>query len=79
MAEFVPDKIINCTGLSCPEPILQTTLTIKKMAAGEILLMSATDPVSTNDMRVWSSRSGHKIVKEEKEGGTYKFYVQKTT
>ena len=79
IAEIVPDKTINCTGLGCPEPILHTIMMIKKMKTGQILLMSATDPASVNDMRLWSSRTGHRIVKEEKEDDVYKYYVQKTT
>lgn len=78
MAKIVPNKTINCTGLGCPEPVLHTLMTIKKMETGQILLVSATDPASVNDMRAWSNKTGHKILKEEKEGDTYKYYVQKS-
>lgn len=78
MAKIAQDKTINCEGLTCPEPILQTTLTLTKMETGQILLMSSTDPLSVNDMRAWSIQTGHKILKEEKDGNLYKFYIQKS-
>lgn len=78
MPEIAPDKTLNCIGLTCPEPMLRTTMEIKNMHIGQILLISASDPGSTNNMKSWSIRSGHKILKEEKEGDVYRFYVQKT-
>lgn len=77
MAEIIPDRTINCSGLCCPEPVLETTMIIKKMEVGQVLLLSATDPSIQNDIKLWEKRSGNKIIKEEKTGNIFTYYIEK--
>ncbi len=68
---------LDCRGLNCPMPILKTKKSIEGLASGEVLKLISTDPGSANDMDAWSKRTGNPILKTEKEGGDYIFFVQK--
>ncbi|MDH5478977.1 MAG: sulfurtransferase TusA family protein [Nitrospinota bacterium] len=73
-----PDKTLDCKGLSCPEPVLKTKMTINTMKSGEILEMVATDPGSANDIPAWARRTGNEIVESKQEGGVWTFLIKKS-
>ena len=72
------DKVIDCKGLSCPEPILHTKMAINELSAGQILEVTATDPGSINDMAAWAKRTGNEIVEQAENGGVYQFFIKKS-
>ncbi len=72
------DKVIDCKGLSCPEPILHTKMAINELSSGQILEVSATDPGSINDMAAWAKRTGNEIVEQAENGGVYQFFIKKS-
>lgn len=71
------DQTLDCSGLSCPMPILKTKKAIDAMQIGEVLQMIATDPGSVADMHAWTAKTGHKLLEHEEQNGTYTFYIQK--
>ncbi len=71
------DKILDCKGLSCPEPILKIKKTMGQMNAGEVVRMQATDPGSAADLASWAKRTGNAIVDQNKEGDVFTYYVKK--
>ncbi|MFI5254913.1 MAG: sulfurtransferase TusA family protein [Candidatus Limnocylindrales bacterium] len=71
------DRVLDCTGLLCPMPIVKLSKTIKEMAAGQVLLMEATDPGSIPDVAAWSENTGHPIVGQSQEGRILRFWIQK--
>ena len=72
------DKSIDCKGLSCPEPILETKMAINTLSSGQVLEVLATDPGSINDMAAWSKRTGNPIVESgQLDGGVYQFFIKK--
>ena len=50
---MVADKVLDCSGLLCPIPVLKTSKAIKDIEVGQILQMIATDPGATLDMEAW--------------------------
>ncbi|NMC85313.1 MAG: sulfurtransferase TusA family protein [Anaerolineaceae bacterium] len=72
-----PDQILDCSGMSCPMPILKTKKAVDGLQAGQILKMIATDPGSTSDMNAWTEKTGHELVASEKEGEKFVFYIKK--
>ncbi|PIV85339.1 MAG: sulfurtransferase TusA family protein, partial [Nitrospirae bacterium CG17_big_fil_post_rev_8_21_14_2_50_50_9] len=42
------DKTLDCKGLNCPLPVLQTKKAMDAMNSGQILEMLSTDPGSKN-------------------------------
>jgi tRNA 2-thiouridine synthesizing protein A len=72
------DQLLDCTGLTCPMPILKTKKAIDAMQIGQVLKMIATDPGSVPDMNAWSAKTGHALLGHEQAGDQFIFYVKKT-
>lgn len=70
---------LDCKGLQCPLPVIKTAQAIKKLAAGQVLELLATDPGVEPDMRAWSSRTGNELLSIEKEGDVYRVLLRRTT
>lgn len=73
-----PDQVLDCSGMSCPMPILKTKKAVDGLQPGQILKMIATDPGSTSDMKAWTEKTGNQLVASEKEGDKYVFYIKKS-
>lgn len=71
------DQELDCSGQSCPMPILMTNNAVKGMKVGQVLKMVSTDPGSVPDMEAWSKKVGHELMEHEEEGGKHVFYVKK--
>jgi len=69
--------ILDCIGLYCPMPVLQTKQEMDKLAIGEILEVLADDPAAEEDLKAWAKRTGQKILEIEKTGEGIKFLVLK--
>ena len=75
---IVPNETLDCSGLSCPMPILKTKKAIDGLQVGQVLKMIATDPGSVPDMKAWTTRTGHELISHEQDGDKFIFFVKKT-
>ena len=75
--EIVPDAELDCVGLYCPMPIVQTKLEIDKIEVGQVLKVEADDPAAEEDIRSWARQLGHEILKFEKDGTLLTFHIKK--
>ncbi len=71
------DQTLDCYGLLCPMPIIQTSQKIKQMKVGEILEVLATDKGILEDMPAWCRQTGQEFLGIEKDGELFKAYVKK--
>ena len=71
------DDTLDCYGLLCPMPIIQTAQRIKEMEIGKILEVISTDEGIKEDMPAWCRQTGQEFLWLEKEGDLYKVYVKK--
>jgi len=58
-------------------PISMTKEGIDNIQVGEILKVEADDPAAEEDIKRWAKRTGHEILKFEKEGTILTFYIKK--
>ncbi|MEE8376441.1 MAG: sulfurtransferase TusA family protein [Acidimicrobiia bacterium] len=72
------DKVLDCTDLLCPIPVIKTSQAIKEIEVGQILHMIATDPGAPPDMEAWSRQTGHELVDNTEEDGKYLFWFKRT-
>lgn len=72
------DKVLDCTGLLCPIPVIKASQAIKEVEVGEILHMIATDPGAPPDMDAWARQTGHEIVDTTEEDGKFLFWFKRT-
>lgn len=71
------DLTLECVGLSCPMPIVQTSRKIKELKAGQVLEVTADDEGIKEDMPAWCNTTGNEFLGMEEEGGIIKVYVRK--
>jgi len=58
-------------------PISMTKEGIDNIQVGEILKVEADDPAAEEDIKRWAKRTGHEILKLEKEGIILTFFIKK--
>lgn len=68
------DVDLDVCGLSCPGPIVEVSKALEKMAAGEVINISATDPGFYSDIVCWADNTGNELLERNSEGG--KFYAK---
>ena len=73
----IPDKILDCLGLYCPEPVFRTRLAIDELKKGQILEVSADDPAAEEDIKRLVKRLGHEIISLESDDDEVKFLIKK--
>ena len=71
-------QTIDARGLSCPMPIVKTAQATRSVASGTLLEVLATDPGSVKDFAAWSRTTGHELVEQTTEGGTFRFVIRRT-
>ncbi|UCF71775.1 MAG: sulfurtransferase TusA family protein [candidate division WOR-3 bacterium] len=76
--EQVPKKTVDCVGLYCPQPLFQTREGMDAIEIGEILEVLADDPAAEEDIKRFAKRTGHEIVKFEKQRDIIRFLLRRT-
>ena len=77
MTKTNADRVLDCLGLFCPEPVFRTRLELDKMKKGETLEIWADDPAAERDIQSLTQRLGHKILKMKKRGNKLYFLIRK--
>jgi TusA-related sulfurtransferase len=73
----MPNKVLDCTGLYCPEPIFRTRMAIDELESGEILEVHADDPAAEEDLKRLTQRLGHEVLSSEKKDDFLKIRIKK--
>lgn len=74
---IIPDQILDCIGLYCPVPVFNAMEEMNKLDVGQILEMLTDDPAALEDIPRWAKRTGHLILKVQKEGNKIHFFIKK--
>jgi len=72
-----PDKVLDCLGLYCPEPVFKTRMELDEMKVGEILEVMADDPAAEEDIRSLVKNLEQEIVGVHKEGNSVRILIKK--
>lgn len=72
-----PDLVIDATGLSCPLPLLKAKQGLNRLAPGQVLEISATDPGSVRDFHSFSDMTAHSIIHFDEKDGRYTYIIKK--
>lgn len=73
----MPDRVLDCIGLFCPEPVFRTRLALDEMEAGEVLEVTADDPAAEEDIKRLVRRLGHEILSLESDDDQVRFLIRK--
>lgn len=71
------DQTLDCYGLLCPMPIIQTAKKMKELEVGEVLEIVSTDKGIKSDMPSWCKMSGQEFMGLEEDGEVIRVYVRK--
>jgi TusA-related sulfurtransferase len=71
------DKTLDCTGLFCPMPIVNTKRELDTMRPGQVLEIDADDPGFEKDLPAWCTATGELFLGMKKDGQTLKGFVKK--
>lgn len=74
-----PVRTIDTSGTLCPVPIVETAKAVKALAAGEVLLVIATDPGIALDMPMWCKATRNEHLATHRDGAVWRSYVRKRT
>lgn len=73
-----PDKVLDCTGLYCPEPVFRTRLGLDELEVGQVLKVTADDPAAEEDIKRLIKRLGHEILSLKNEEDIVEFLIKKS-
>jgi tRNA 2-thiouridine synthesizing protein A len=71
------DAVLDCTGMSCPLPVIKTAQAINGIESGQVLQLIATDPGVEPDMNAWTRRTGNELLGIEKVGDAFHVYIRR--
>ncbi len=77
MTEIVPDDTLDVRGECCPYPLILSKKRVEKMKSGEILEITADDPVAPQNIDSWAKKSGNKLLAVKQDGNIFHIYVQR--
>jgi len=72
------DQTLDCYGLLCPMPIIQTAKRMNEMRIGEVLEVISTDKGIKEDIPAWCRQSGQEVLGIEEEGDVFRAFIKKT-
>jgi len=79
MADEAAIAELDTSGLSCPLPVLKARRKLRDLPAGAKLRVTATDPDSLQDFRVFCEEAGHRLIEQRQEGDLIVHLLQKGT
>ena len=69
---------VNMRGLKCPLPALKTRKLLSRMAAGELLVIECTDPLTAIDIPNLIRETGDAIEASTRKGRVLTFCIRKS-
>ena len=71
------DKLLDTTGLFCPEPVMMLHSTFKDIKVGDVVKVLATDPSTTRDIPKFCLFLGHELIEQEEADSGYQYLIRK--
>lgn len=68
----LPDRTLDTTGLSCPQPLLKLSVLSPDIKQGETVLVVGDCPTFEKDIRAWCSRLKKTLLLVRDDGGYQK-------
>ena len=68
---------MDLSGFKCPMPVILANRRLADLSEGDVLVVTATDPLARYDFRDYCRSTGHTLLKVEKRGEATRFHLQK--
>lgn len=76
---FTPQKILDTSGLVCPEPVMLLHNAVRDVDYGDIIEVIATDPSTQRDIPKFCGFLGHELLVKEERQQKFYFIIRKGT
>jgi len=70
-------ETLDARDLKCPLPVLKARRVMKKVDAGDLLTVLATDPGAPKDFEHFCATTGCELVESSERDGVYKIVLRK--
>ena len=70
-------NFLDCIGLFCPNPIIQTSKRLKELPPGSLLEVAADDETFPKDIPEWCSKMGYELLELTNDGGEFRAVIRK--
>ena len=70
-------KIVDATGLYCPEPIMLLHKAVREVSSGDRIQLIATDPSTSRDVVKFCEFLGHELIDQNEIEGVYHLVIVK--
>lgn len=67
---------LDARRLLCPMPVIRTQDKAKQLLAGDILIVTCTDPGALNDVPAWCRINGHKVLNTTQDKGEVRITIE---
>lgn len=71
------DATLDCSGLSCPMPIVKLAQRMIELESDQVLELLADDPGAKQDVPAWCNRTGNEYLGMEEADDMLRFYIKK--
>ena len=68
---------LDARGWLCPIPVLRAQKILRDMKAGDVLVVSVTDPNACRDFDIFCQESGTKLLSRVEQGSAFAITIQK--
>lgn len=72
------DETLDCVGLYCPMPIVNTARKIKELKTGKVLEVLSDDKGIKEDMPSWCKTTGNEFLGIQENEGVFRVFVKKS-
>jgi tRNA 2-thiouridine synthesizing protein A len=73
----LPEVVLDCLGLACPVPMMETAKRIRELEPGCVLVLLADDPANAADILAWCRLTGHEYLGTQDVGDQFHTRVRK--
>lgn len=71
------ETTLDVKGMACPLPVLRANRALRALRPGERLRVLATDRAAVADFRAFCRETGHILLAQTEEQGTFTFVIRK--
>jgi len=71
------DIKVDCTGETCPVPLVETRKAIRKASEGDIIEVTGTHPASKKEIPMAVKAMGLELLDVQEEDGTWKIRIRR--
>jgi len=70
-------EVLDCVGLHCPNPIIQTSKRLRELPSGSLLEVAADDETFPKDIPDWCQKMGYELVELRTEDDEFHALIRK--